>query len=741
MPRPDVQPRTAVTRRAGAPLLALCALTLATGYGLLRPVPGIADGLALTISSTIATASADTQPAELYASTQQHAPPTADPMHGDPVDLQDIRFQRDFRILVAPPDGGAQSSSEAMRIRIARARLLEKFADENFLIPVWVPVERSGDLAEALLDGRGDVIASPMPTTRFALDGVSATVPVGTLHERLVVRAGERIDGPLDLAHREVALRPRSGFWPEMNRLMAEVPGLRARVLDTHMTDVEVYNALRAGALDLAVLDVDPVRVGEAPLDDLRVIETVGSITNLSYGVRPGSPALRLALDEFLARERLAAREHARYVANWKEIKRRGLLRVITRNNAATFFIWRGRPVGFEYELLAKFARKHGLSLQMVVPQGRDELVPALRDGRGDIIAASMVVTDARRARGLDFTRAYKTGQLHFVTRVGEPPVHVPQDLAGRTVSVRRSSAAWARLEELQRTGVAFRLEAGPEHLETEDYIEQVGNGTLDVTVADSYSVKVALAWRSDVVSSMPLSGPLDVGWAVRRGNAALLDELNTFIAEEYRQVEYNMLHARYFGNEKRVRAHVTQRADGINGAALSPYDELVQLHAGRHGFDWPLIVAQMFRESRFRPDARSLAGAQGLMQVLPVTARRFGISDLRNPDRNIAAGVKLMSWTYRRLEAELPVRERIWFTLAAYNAGLGHLIDARALARKLGLDANRWFDNVEKAMLLLAKPEYYRKARHGYVRGREPVAYVRDIRDLYDAYRSLLRS
>ena len=107
----------------------------------------------------------------------------------------------------------------------------------------------------------------------------------------------------------------------------------------------------------------------------------------------------------------------------------------------------------------------------------------------------------------------------------------------------------------------------------------------------------------------------------------------------------------------------------------------------------------------------------------------------------HIAAGVRMLSWLYRRLESTLPVHERLWFSLAAYNAGLGHLKDARRLAHRLGLDPDRWFDNVEQAMLLLSKPEYYRKARHGYVRGREPVAYVRDIRDLYDAYRSLLRS
>jgi membrane-bound lytic murein transglycosylase F len=145
-----------------------------------------------------------------------------------------------------------------------------------------------------------------------------------------------------------------------------------------------------------------------------------------------------------------------------------------------------------------------------------------------------------------------------------------------------------------------------------------------------------------------------------------------------------------------------------------------------------------MYQESRFNPSAKSWAGARGLMQVMPRTAKELGIENLKDPEQGIIAGVRYMAWLRERFEPELSVRDRMWFALAAYNAGAGHVRDARRLARRQGLEPNRWFDNVEKAMLLLSKNKYAKHAAHGYVRGSEPVNYVRQIRDRYQAYLKL---
>ncbi len=151
-------------------------------------------------------------------------------------------------------------------------------------------------------------------------------------------------------------------------------------------------------------------------------------------------------------------------------------------------------------------------------------------------------------------------------------------------------------------------------------------------------------------------------------------------------------------------------------------------------------MTAQMYQESKFNPKAKSHVGAKGLMQLMPRTAKAMGVKNTSDPAHNIKGGIKYMDWLRDRFDSKLPISERLWFTLAAYNAGAGHVHDARRLAKQKGYDPDRWFDHTEEAMLLLAKKEYARKARFGYVNGREPVNYVRDIRQRFEAYVELGR-
>ena len=167
----------------------------------------------------------------------------------------------------------------------------------------------------------------------------------------------------------------------------------------------------------------------------------------------------------------------------------------------------------------------------------------------------------------------------------------------------------------------------------------------------------------------------------------------------------------------------------------------MVKHYDDEYDFDWRLIVAQMYQESGFDPNARSFAGAVGLLQVLPRTGRDMGETNLLDPETNIRAGLSYLAWVRKRFKEDLSVRDRMWFTLAAYNVGAGHVRDARRVAVEEGLNPDRWFDNVERAMLLLSRPEYARRAQHGYCRGREPVEYVREIQTLYKAYLDTLAS
>ena len=190
----------------------------------------------------------------------------------------------------------------------------------------------------------------------------------------------------------------------------------------------------------------------------------------------------------------------------------------------------------------------------------------------------------------------------------------------------------------------------------------------------------------------------------------------------------------KYFGNERRIKRRAPHR---VTGETLSPYDAELKALAQEYGFDWRLLVAQMYQESEFKARRTSFAGARGLMQVMPRTARQLGVDPdrLYEPEVGLGAGVRYLDWCRDRFEGELPLAQRIWFALAAYNAGPGHVRDARRLARQLGLEPDVWFGNVEQAMLKLSLPEYANRAAHGYVRGEEPVNYVAQIRERYQAY------
>jgi membrane-bound lytic murein transglycosylase F len=195
----------------------------------------------------------------------------------------------------------------------------------------------------------------------------------------------------------------------------------------------------------------------------------------------------------------------------------------------------------------------------------------------------------------------------------------------------------------------------------------------------------------------------------------------------------------KYFKNEHQMRAAASEERSDKTGQ-LSPYDPVVKKYATIYEFDWRLVTAQMFQESHFDPRARSWAGALGLMQVMPQTARELDAGDVRQPEQGIYAGVKLLArYAAMYREPEISELDRLQFALAAYNCGPGHVADGRRLAADLKLDPTRWSGHVEKAMPLLAKPRFARTARHGYCRCGEPVKYVGAIQSRYESYSTLI--
>ena len=672
-------------------------------------------------------------------SSEQESPPTPTkivaPTYLERGDLEAIQNHGYLRILSLshshtthlPRQGFPQNHEH---------ELLEHFAESMGVKLGYVPVERYQDLIPALLEGKGDLIAANFTVTPKRKKRVGFTVPLATVKEQIITRQDDtKLHTLKDLKGRTLTVHRSLTFWDTALALQQQNHKLHLQEAPEHLDIEQMVDGVAHNQFDLTLADSNLVQAMLSYRSDLRPALTVTKDRPVAWGIRMDATNLLTSLNTFLNKVNLASHSRSKTQEDWSAIKKQGVLRVLTRNNPATYFLWRGQLMGFEYELARHFAKQHQLRVEVVVPPTREDLIPWLLEGKGDLIAASMTINKERQQQGVEFSQPYLTASEILVARADERENRLTtvEDLAGRTVAVRQSSAYWQTLQQLQHQGIALKIQAAPEDIETEELIAKVAEGEYDLTVADSHILDIELTWRDDIRAAFPLGDPQPLGWAMRASNPKILQITNQFMKKEYRGLFYNITLKKYFKDSRTIRKHVDSRT--TQTGELSPYDKVVQRYAKQFGFDWRLIVAQMFQESRFNPNARSWAGAVGLMQVLPRTARSLGFKNLEAPEQGIHAGVKYLNWVRERFDVELPVDVRMWFALAAYNAGHGHVRDARRLARKLGLNPDRWFGHVEKAIQLLAKKKYARQAQHGYCRGSEPVKYVREIKRRYEAY------
>lgn len=421
-------------------------------------------------------------------------------------------------------------------------------------------------------------------------------------------------------------------------------------------------------------------------------------------------------------------------------IRQRGYIRVLTRNNPACYFIHRGQLMGFEYELIKRFAEEQGLEVVVIVPENWNEMGKWLEEGRADVIAATVTMTANRFANKRNLVFCHHYGKFHedIVGRAEEKPIQSLEDLNGRTVHVRKSSSYYESLEALKQSSkLQFKIALVPETEETFEILNKVAEGEYDLTCADRNLLNQSVRLGDRLKPLIKLPEERRYGWVVRENQPRLRQAINTFFDKELKGPTYQNLYRRYFDLSHNTA--LEDRFELQGPGQISPYDDLVKIHAASCNFPWTLICAQMFQESSFRPDAVSWSGAQGLMQLMPATAEEVGVSNPFDPDENIRGGVQYLKKQYRRVPDDIDVLNTTCFALAAYNGGYGHLIDARKLADEVGKDPNVWTDNVDYAYALLSEPYYAKRAKYGYCRSAEIIGYVRKIMSRYIAYETAI--
>jgi membrane-bound lytic murein transglycosylase F len=423
------------------------------------------------------------------------------------------------------------------------------------------------------------------------------------------------------------------------------------------------------------------------------------------------------------------------------EIRERGRLVAIVDNSSTSYFIYRGQPMGYEYELLTRLAHDLDVDLEIVITPDIQEAVRKLNAGEGDLIAHNLTVTRERQQE-IAFTHHHNEVRQVLVQRkpigwqklkkheLEAALLRNPLELAEQTVHLRNHSAYVGRMRHLAEE-IGSKINLKLEDESTETLIRMVAEGKIDYTVADEDVARLNAAYFANIDVSTPVSFSQKIAWAVRKNAPELLNAVNDWITRMRSETDYYVIYNKYFKNRTNMRQLASSNYASINGSDISPYDELLKKEASRLGWDWRLLASVVYQESRFDPQAKAWTGAQGLMQLMPETAEVFGAENPLNPAQSIAAGVNYLQWLDKYWADEVPdAEERLKFVLASYNVGQGHVRDAIRLARKYGRNPQLWDEHVEYYLEQKANPEVYKDeaARLGYCRGSEPVKYVKSI-------------
>ncbi len=434
-------------------------------------------------------------------------------------------------------------------------------------------------------------------------------------------------------------------------------------------------------------------------------------------------------------------------------IQKKGKLIALTDYNSTSYFIYRGTPMGYQYELLQNLAKHLNLELEIMVSNSLDDAFTKLSKNECDILAINLNITNERK-NIFSFTEAI--GQTRQILVQKKPDnwrtmsghslnkhlIRNQIDLGGKTVHIVKHSAFYSRLMSLQNEiGDSINIQE-LENYETEQLITLVDKGEIDFTVADENVAKLNQTYYPNIDVKTAISFPQNQAWAVNKNSELLLAEVNKWIQKMEGSSLHSVIYNKYFKNMKAKQRNQSAYMS-IQSGKISDYDKYIKKYSKNINWDWRLLASLIYQESRFNPNIKSWAGAFGLMQLMPRTAKRFGASKASSPEINIKAGTKFIKWLNKNLKDSIPDKdERIKFILASYNAGMGHILDAQRLARANGKNPNIWTDNVDFFILNKSNPEYYdsKLVRHGYLRGHETYNYVKEVTERYEMYKKLIR-
>lgn len=406
-------------------------------------------------------------------------------------------------------------------------------------------------------------------------------------------------------------------------------------------------------------------------------------------------------------------------------IRADGRIVVLTRNAPTTYYEGPDGATGFEYALTQHLGEQLGVDVDYVVLDSVADILDAIVNGRGHIAAAGLTATPERR-KEFRFGPTYQTVRQVLVCRRGGTVPRNLGELPGVGIEVVAGSSYEERLRELAREerGLVWTArDAG-----TEALMARVWHRQTDCTVADSPIFNMNRRFYPELVRAFYLSEGQDIAWIVAPGSEDLAEHLDGWFKGLQKRGALQRIKARHFGffpkfdyvDVRKFRKRIDER--------LPNYRPTLRAAAAEHDLPWRLVAALAYQESHWNPKAKSRTGVRGFMMLTKETAKRVGVTDRLDAKQSIYGGARYLAELRDRVPDGVPEPDRLWFALAAYNMGFGHLLDARRLAERQGLDKNSWED-VESVIPLLARKKYYKTVPHGYARGFEAVRFVQMVR------------
>lgn len=424
-------------------------------------------------------------------------------------------------------------------------------------------------------------------------------------------------------------------------------------------------------------------------------------------------------------------------------IKDSGELVVLTLYSSTTYFNYRGEEMGFQYELSQQFAQSLGIKVQIKVANSVPEMVDMLMTGEGDLVAYPLLVTKERKDSLLFCGEEIITHQVLVQRNSGKTqPIKDVTELIDKDVYVKPGKYYDRMMNLNEEIGGGIRIhQVDYDSITIEDLITQVSQGIISYTVCDNDVALLNKTYYSNLDVSLPVSYDQRASWAVRRDCPLLAEAATEWHSANLTSPAYTASMKRYFEISKAIPyTAILSLKDG----RISHFDHLFKKYSKDIDWDWRLLSALAYTESNFDTTVVSWAGARGLMQLMPSTGRAMGVPPGKehNAEESIKAAVKYLGITEKSFKMIPQKEERINFVLGSYNAGLGHVLDAMALAEKHGKNKYVWFNNVDKYILLKSNAEYFNDpvCKFGYLRGGETYAFVRDINKRFETYKSKIK-